>query len=173
MDGCGAPVASSGRMNPCKRLLQRLYFLFPPLSSVGIFPAHVVGMIELRLCLRTPSQRTRSLLTALRALARLARLARGCVEAQLFSESQDRRNLCYTETWDSEEDLCAMLRSEHFTCLAALMEAASEPPALSFRRITAVDGLEFVRQARLGRCDLGSSEASAMFPVVATDSREH
>ncbi len=66
-----------------------------------------------------------------------------------------------------------MLRSEHFTCLAALMEAASEPPALSFRRITAFDGLEFVRQARLGRCDWGSGEASADFSAMATDSHEH
>lgn len=129
-------------------------------------------MIELRLYLRTPPQHTRSLLTALQALARLARLEHGCLEAQLFIESQDRRNLCYTEMWDSEEQLCSMLRSEHFTRLAALMEAASEPPALSFRRITAIDGLEFVRQARLGRCDLGNSEADAIFPAMATDSDE-
>jgi quinol monooxygenase YgiN len=105
-------------------------------------------MIELRLCLRTHSQQTRSLLAALQSLARLARLARGCLEVHLFTESQDPRNLCYTEAWDTEENLCSMLCSEHFTRLAELMETAVEPPVLDFRTITAIRGLEFAQQAR-------------------------
>lgn len=105
-------------------------------------------MIELRLCLRTPPQRTESLLAALQSLARLARLARGCLEAHLFMESHDSRNLCYTEAWDTEENLCSMLRSEHFTRLAELMETAVEPPILDFRTITTIHGLEFAWQVR-------------------------
>jgi quinol monooxygenase YgiN len=105
-------------------------------------------MIELRLYLQPPPQRTESLLAALQSLARLARLARGCLEAHLFTESHDPRNLCYTEAWDTEENLCSMLCSEHFTRLAELMETAVEPPVLDFRTITAIRGLEFARQAR-------------------------
>lgn len=85
-------------------------------------------------------------------------LNRGCLESQLFTESHDPRNLCYTEVWDTEENLCSMLRSEHFTRLAALMETASEPPILNFRMITVIHGLEFAGQARLGQNDVGLDE---------------
>jgi quinol monooxygenase YgiN len=121
-------------------------------------------MIELRLYLQPPPQRTESLLTALQSLARLARLARGCLEVHLFTESQDPRNLCYTEAWDTEENLCLMLCSEHFTRLAELMETAVEPPVLDFRTITAIRGLEFAQQARQGQNEgaftLGSGDDS-------------
>ena len=128
-------------------------------------------MIELRLCLQTPPHRTESLLAALQSLARLARLARGCLEAHLFADSHDSRNLCYTEAWDTEENLCAMLRSEHFTRLAELMETAVEPPILDFRTITAVHGLEFAWQARHGENDWRPEEINALpLPVQATES---
>lgn len=105
-------------------------------------------MIELRLCLRAYPRRTQSLVTALQALARLARLERGCLEVHLFMESHDPRSLCYIEMWDTEKNLCSMLRSERFTRLAELMETATEPPVLDFRTIAEIRGLEFARQAR-------------------------
>ena len=107
-------------------------------------------MIELRLCLRASSRRTRPLVAALQALARLARLERGCLEAHVFADKEDSRRLCYSEVWDAEENLRSMLRSERFTHLVELMETAAEPPALDFRTITATCGLEFARQARHG-----------------------
>lgn len=107
-------------------------------------------MIELHLCLRSHSQRLASLLAALQTLEREATLERGCVETHLFAECRDPQNLCYTEMWDTEENLCLMLRSEHFTRLAELMETAAEPPALDFRTITTIRGLEFAQQARHG-----------------------
>lgn len=157
-------------MNRFKALFNKVNFLLLSFQSDWRIPCFSTGMIELRLCLRTSAQRVRSLLAALQASARLARLAHGCVEAQLFTESQNRRNLCYTETWESEEHLCAMLRSEHFTHLAALMETASEPPALSFRRITAIHGLEFVRQARQSQNQLQPDPGTAyLLPDDATE----
>lgn len=115
-------------------------------------------MIELRLYFQPPPQRTESLSTALQSLARLARLARGCLEAHLFTESSDPRNFCYTEAWDTEEDLCSMLRSEHFTRLAELMETAVEPPKLDFRTITAIRGIDFALQARHDHSDIINKE---------------
>jgi quinol monooxygenase YgiN len=105
-------------------------------------------MIELRLYLRIPPKRASSLLVALQALERQTQLQRGCVETHLFAECRDPQNLCYTEMWDTEENLCLMLCSEHFTRLAELMETAAEPPTLDFRTITAIRGLEFAQQAR-------------------------
>lgn len=105
-------------------------------------------MIELRLYLRTPAKRTLALRVALQALERQAQLQRGCLETHLFMESRDHRSLCYTEAWDTEENLGLMLCSEHFTRLAELMETAAEPPTLDFRTIDAIRGLEFAQQAR-------------------------
>jgi quinol monooxygenase YgiN len=123
-------------------------------------------MIELRLYLRIPPKRASSLLVALQALERQTQLQRGCVETHLFAECRDPQNLCYTEMWDTEENLCLMLCSEHFTRLAELMETAAEPPVLDFRTITAIRGLEFARQARHGRSDPQTGDVAL---PVATD----
>ncbi|MDV7400837.1 hypothetical protein RZS08_55990, partial [Arthrospira platensis SPKY1] len=79
-------------------------------------------------------------------------------------------NLCYTEAWDTEENLGFMLCSEHFTRLAELMETASEPPALDFRTITAIHGLEFARKARYEQNKLQPGEkGDPALPVMAND----
>lgn len=127
-------------------------------------------MIELRLYLRTLPTRTPSLRVALRLLARLARLERGCLETHLFTESQDPRGLCYTEAWDTEENLRSMLCSKHFTRLVELMETATEPPMLDFRTITAIRGLDFAWQARYGQSDPRPGEGGdPALPVMAND----
>lgn len=127
-------------------------------------------MIELRLYLRTPAKRTLALRVALQALERQAKLQRGCLETHLFMESRDHRSLCYTEAWDTEENLGLMLCSEHFTRLAELMETATEPPVLDFRTITAIRGLEFAWLARRGQDDLRlGEEGDPALPVRAND----
>ena len=105
-------------------------------------------MIELRLSLQASPRQIKSLRDAFQSLARLARLARGCLEAHVFTESPGVRNLCYTEVWDTEDHLCAMLRSEHFTALVELMEQAVAPPTLDFRTISVVHDLNFAWQVR-------------------------
>lgn len=105
-------------------------------------------MIELHLYLLAHPQQTRSLVAALQALARLARLERGCLEARVFTESNDPRRFYYSEVWDVEENLRSMLRSERFIHLVELMEMAVEPPSLDFRTIAETHGLEFAWQAR-------------------------
>lgn len=105
-------------------------------------------MIELCLCLRASPRQTQSLVAALQALARMAGLERGCLEAHVFTVSNDPRRLYYSELWDAEENLRSMLCSERFTHLVELMEMAVEPPSLDFRTITEIRGLEFARQAR-------------------------
>ncbi len=108
-------------------------------------------MIELRLSLRSHPRRTRLMVAALQALARLASLERGCLEAHVFTESDGPGRFYYSETWDVEENLRSMLRSERFTHLVELMEMAVEPPSLDFRTIAEIQGLEFARQARQGQ----------------------
>lgn len=75
------------------------------------------------------------------------------MEVHLFTESEDSQRLCYSELWDTEENLRSMLRSERFTHLVELMEMSAEPPALDFRTISETHGLEFAWRARHGQQD--------------------
>ena len=81
----------------------------------------------------------------------MARLERGCLEAHVFADKEDPRRLCYSEMWDTEENLCAMLRSDRFTNLTQLMEMSAEPPSLVFLTIAETRGLEFVQRVRCGQ----------------------
>ena len=102
----------------------------------------------MHLRLRCRSPQTRMLGEALQALARVVRLESGCVEAQPWAQLDDRDCLDYVELWESEAALRRALRSAHFTRLVALMETAAEPPALEFRTIGEIRGLDLAWDAR-------------------------
>lgn len=105
-------------------------------------------MIELHLVLHTTRYQTRAVISAFQTLARWARAEPGCLSAQLFVAVDESRSLCYVETWESEEALRRMIRSSHFSQLAALMELGAEAPECEFRLITETRGLEFPMMVR-------------------------
>jgi quinol monooxygenase YgiN len=105
-------------------------------------------MIELHLRLRARPHQATLLGDALQALARSVRLEPGCSEAHPWTQLGDPDCLDYVEIWESEAALCRALRTAHFTRLAALMETAAEPPALEFRIISEIRGLDLARHAR-------------------------
>ncbi|WP_221064187.1 putative quinol monooxygenase [Methylomagnum ishizawai] len=112
--------------------------------------AIAVDMIELRLLIHTSRQHTRPVIAAFRALARWARAEPGCLSARLFLADGDPRCVCYVETWESEEAVRKMIRSPHFSRLAALMELGTEAPECQFRLIAETRGLEFPASVRSG-----------------------
>lgn len=105
-------------------------------------------MIELHLMLRTPRQQTRPVTAAFQSLAKQVRAEPGCRSARLFVAAENPHCLCYIETWESDEDVRRMIRSTHFSQLAALMELASEAPECEFRVIAETHGLEFPTRVR-------------------------
>jgi predicted acylesterase/phospholipase RssA/quinol monooxygenase YgiN len=105
-------------------------------------------MIELHLLLHMPRQQTRPVIAAFRSLAKHVRAEPGCRSARLFVAAENPRCLCYVETWASDEDVRRMIRSPHFSQLAALMELASEAPECEFRVIAETHGLEFPARVR-------------------------
>jgi quinol monooxygenase YgiN len=105
-------------------------------------------MIELHLVLKAPPNKTRTLITALQALAKSARTVPGCIAVEVYKTVAEPRYICYDEIWDSEAALRRMIASRHFSQLAALMELSSEPPACEFRFISKTYGLGFAELVR-------------------------
>lgn len=105
-------------------------------------------MIELHILLRTLRSQTRPVIATFKSLARWARSESGCLAVQLSVAVEDSRCICYTEIWASEEELLRMIRSPHFSQLAALMELAADPPECEFRVIEEKRGLEFPARVR-------------------------
>ena len=105
-------------------------------------------MIELRLVLKAPPNKTRILIAALQALAKCARIESGCMAVEVYKTAVGSRYICYEEIWESEAALRRMIASRHFSQLAALMELSSEPPSCEFRFISQTCGLGFAEQVR-------------------------
>lgn len=79
--------------------------------------------------------------------------ASGFVSCRLYLEVDRPEVLCYVEEWQTPEDLNQQIRSNHYTRLLALMEAAVEPPDFRLHWVAEVKGLEYLEKLRLRNCD--------------------
>ncbi len=86
----------------------------------------------------------------MRSLMLPLRAARGFLSCGLHQDSEHPEALCYTEEWQTAEDLDGQIRSNHYTRLLALMEEAAEPPEFRLNWVTDVKGLEYLEAVRLG-----------------------
>jgi quinol monooxygenase YgiN len=98
--------------------------------------------------IKTSAIRTTELIQALRSLMRPARAEKGFLASQISLDVDDANAVRYEEQWESEEDLENQVRSSRYTRLLALMESASERPALEFHFVSETRGLEYVAAVR-------------------------
>jgi quinol monooxygenase YgiN len=90
----------------------------------------------------------KGMVEALRSIMRPARLDRGCIWAQILRDVDLPDLIGYVEEWSKPEDLQERIRSDPFSQLLALMEAAPSAPSLEFRVVTEAHGLESLAAAR-------------------------
>ena len=95
-----------------------------------------------------PVGRSRSVTEALNSLMVAARAEPGFVYSSLSTEFGQNVGLKYIEEWASEAHLQRMLRSDHFSALAALMDEALGPPSVDFTLPGGSRGLEYVQESR-------------------------
>ena len=93
----------------------------------------------------------RSIISALNSLMAETRTDRGCVRCSVSTGVSDQGTVCYSEEWQSEEDLRRRIESRAFMSLAVLIDDATKPPRVEFvlpggRR--AIDFIEEVRRRR-------------------------
>jgi len=105
-------------------------------------------MVELRVRLPTRPGETASAGQALTTLTVSAQADRRCVRAQIASDVEDPSTLIYQEEWLDEQSLATRVQSEHFNTVLSIMESCPAPPAIEFRFVSGVRGLDYVEEVR-------------------------
>ena len=103
-------------------------------------------MVRLTVALHSPSTRgAQELLDTLRFLEVGTRLDPGCLGCSAWTDPDG--SVHYIEEWATEADMRQRVRSDRFTSLLAVMEAASDPH-VQFDFVTSTRGLDYVVQVR-------------------------
>ena len=92
-----------------------------------------------------PRASAQDLLEALRFLAVSARLEPGCLGCSAWVDPDS--TVRYVEEWATEADMRRRVRSDGFTSLLAVVEAAQEPQ-VQFDFVTKTRGLDYVDEVR-------------------------
>ena len=102
-------------------------------------------MVRLTATLRPRTHRSgQNILDALRFLAVGTRLEPGCLDCSITSSEEVLR---YVEEWAGEPEMRRRVRSERFTALLTVLEAAEEPD-LRFEFVGGTRGLDYVEEIR-------------------------
>jgi quinol monooxygenase YgiN len=78
------------------------------------------------------------------------RVEPGCLACRLYQEVGSAERLLYVEAWETREQLERHMRSARYERLLAIMEAATQPPALRYQEVCGTRGLEYLEAVRLG-----------------------
>jgi quinol monooxygenase YgiN len=105
-----------------------------------------VVMVRLTVALRAPSARfAQDLLEAFRYLVVGTRLEPGCLGCSAWIDPDS--TVRYVEEWHTETDMRRRVRSDRFTSVLSIVEAAQEPQ-VQFDFVTSTRGLDYVEQVR-------------------------
>ena len=105
-------------------------------------------MVQLTLRLLTCRWDRRGLLQALRSVVHTAMSRPGLLRCGLYEDTSRPGALLYVEEWRSRDDLHREVRSDRFTRLLAVMEAAAARPELELRFIGEIKGIAWVADIR-------------------------
>ncbi|MBV8553409.1 MAG: antibiotic biosynthesis monooxygenase [Acidobacteriaceae bacterium] len=103
-------------------------------------------MVRLTVVLAGPRSGIHQLVQAFRSLMIEIRLENGCLGCSVWSDPDS--TVHYFEEWATEADMRRRVRSEPFTSLLGLMEAAREPPEVRFDFLETTRGLDYVAEVR-------------------------
>lgn len=104
------------------------------------------GKVRLKVTLAALPGHALPIVEALRFLIVGTRLEAGCLTCTVWADRD--WSVHYLEEWASEADLRQRVRSEPFTSLLAVMEAALSPPQVQFDFPTTTRGLDYVEEVR-------------------------
>lgn len=103
-------------------------------------------MVRLTIALTAPSGRAaQELLDALRFLDPVTRLQPGCLQCRDWIDGD--LVLRHVEEWETEADMRRRVRSQAFTSLLEMVEAAREP-RVQFDFVATTRGLDYVAEVR-------------------------
>jgi quinol monooxygenase YgiN len=109
-------------------------------------------MVRLSVVLHAPTNHARRIEDALRVLMRGMRLESGCTGCQVWTSADEETpggsEVHYEERWANERVMENRVRSNSFTKVLEVLEAATEPPHVEFVFVSRHQGLEYVEEIR-------------------------
>jgi quinol monooxygenase YgiN len=109
-------------------------------------------MVRLGITLNASRASAQRLVIALRSLMTSTRLSQECLKCELWTAEGDTTTLHYEEQWAGEDAMRERVRSDAFTRLLEIMEAAARPPDVEFDFVTERRGLEYIESVRTECC---------------------
>jgi quinol monooxygenase YgiN len=103
-------------------------------------------VVRLNVALAPAPGTAAQILSALRFLMARTRLEDGCLECAAWTVGE--ATVQYVEEWRDEPTLRQRVRSDAFTSLLAVMEAAATPPHIQFDFVAATRGLDYIVEVR-------------------------
>lgn len=112
-------------------------------------------MVRLSVLLHAPTCQAKAIEQALRTLMRGTRLEPGCLGCQVWANADEdeeagRTEVRYEERWACERVMETRVRSDAFTKVLEVLEAAADVPHVEFDFISRHQGLEYVEGVRRG-----------------------
>ena len=109
-------------------------------------------MVRLSVRLHARRWQARAIEDALRMLMRGTRLEPGCLGCQVWASAEEEESglseVHYEERWASESAIENRVRSDAFTKLLEVLEAAADVPRVEFDFVSSHQGLEYVERVR-------------------------
>jgi hypothetical protein len=103
-------------------------------------------MVRLTVSLTAPNRHARDLLAALHYIGTSTHFEKGCLGCSVWTGPEAA--LQYVEEWATEDDMRRRVRSERFTSVLSVIEAALEPPRVQFDFVARRRGLDYVAEIR-------------------------
>jgi quinol monooxygenase YgiN len=105
-------------------------------------------MIHARVRLRFKGSTLSAAVKIFRLLLERTRAIPGCLGCSLYQDLEEPDSLIFEEWWQTRENLEKRLRSEPYRQVLLVMEAAAEPPEVSFFTVTGLGGMDLIEDAR-------------------------
>jgi quinol monooxygenase YgiN len=105
-------------------------------------------MVRLSMVLAVSPNRAPRLMDALWSLMVPTRLEPGCLLCTAWSEPDS--TVHYLEEWATEQDMQRRVRSDTFTSVLGIVEAAEKTPEVRFDFLSSTRGLDYITEIREG-----------------------
>ena len=109
-------------------------------------------MVRLSIRLHAPPCQARAIEDALRTLMRGTRLEPGCLGCEVWTSAEEEESglseVHSEERWATESAIENRVRSEAFTNVLEVLEAAADVPRVEFDFVSSHQGLEYVEKIR-------------------------
>jgi quinol monooxygenase YgiN len=106
-----------------------------------------MGMIIVSLRLKTAPEMRMNILRTIHSMLGSTSAQPGCLNCELFSNTQNDDKIFLLEIWDSKESLTKHLQSEEFRKVMSAMDSACEPPEVLFYETKSHEGMELIEKA--------------------------